>query len=75
MKQAPPNRRHFPAHCPLVGRRKILLAREPIHHISHELALADRHAVIVHAPSDGAGEGVRIVFRWRVWPGWTLGLR
>jgi hypothetical protein len=31
--------------------------------------------VIVHAPSDGAGEGVRIVFRWRVWPGWTLGLR
>jgi hypothetical protein len=64
-----PDCRNLPPHSALVGRREILSAREPIHHIAHQLALADRHAVIVHSPGDGAREGVPIVLRRRARPG------
>ncbi|OQW50184.1 hypothetical protein [Candidatus Raskinella chloraquaticus] len=38
----------------------------------YPVALADRHAVMVHAPGDGAGEGVPIVLGWRARPGWSF---
>jgi hypothetical protein len=67
-----PDRRHFPAHRSLVGRREILPACEPIQHIAHQLALAYWHAVIVHALGDGACEGVPIVLGRRARPGGAL---
>jgi transposase len=67
-----PDRRNLPSHRAPVGSREILPAGEPIHHIAHQLTLAHRHAVIVHAPGDGASEGVPIVLGRRARPGWAL---
>jgi hypothetical protein len=51
---------------------RVAPARETIHHVAHQLALARRHAVIVHALGDGAGESVPIVLGWRARPGGSL---
>jgi hypothetical protein len=71
-RQPLPDRGQLPPQRPLVEWREILPPGKPVHHIAHHLALAHRHAMIVHAPGDGSGEGVPIVLRWRARPGLAL---
>jgi hypothetical protein len=69
-----PSRLPTPSDAPSAcrARREILPAREPVHHIAHPFALADRHAVIVHASGDSAGEGVPILLGRHTRPCWPF---
>lgn len=62
-----PVRRNLPPHRPLVGDQEFLPASQPPHHITPQLALISRHALVVRTPGEGRSENVPIMLGQRTW--------